>query len=155
MLLGASACWRAKRMSAACCSARGHVRIGTRGKETIIGELDGRITGRVQAVAAAFNRSELPAEISPNIMGVMWDKLFINIAGGALTAITRLTYGGLYSLPEMERCALAAIAEAMTVARASGVELSITDPREAWVKASAGLPPEFKTSICRAWRKAR
>jgi len=125
----------------------GHVRIGTRGKETIIGELDGRITDRVRAVADAFIRSDLPAEISPNIMGVMWDKLLINVAGGALTAITRLTYGGLYSLPAMEACALAAISEAMAVARASGVVLSITDPREAWVKAGAGLPPEFKTSM--------
>jgi 2-dehydropantoate 2-reductase len=131
----------------------GHVRIGTRGKETIIGELDGRITGRVQAVADAFNRSELPAEVSPNIMGVMWDKLLINVAGGALTAITKLTYGGLYSLPAMEQCSLAAITEAMTVARASGVELSITDPREAWTKAGAGLPPEFKTSMLQSLEK--
>jgi 2-dehydropantoate 2-reductase len=125
----------------------GHVRIGTRGKETIIGELDGRITDRVKSVADAFERSELPAEVSANIMGVMWDKLLINIAGGALTAITGLTYGGLYSLPILERCSLAAVAEAMEVARASGVTLSITDPHEAWVKASAGLPPEFKTSM--------
>jgi len=125
----------------------GHVRIGTRGKETIIGELDGRITDRVKAVADAFIRSELPAEVSPNIMGVMWDKLLINVAGGALTAITKLTYGGLYSQPALEACALTAIKEAMTVARASGVTLSITDPREAWLKASAGLPPEFKTSM--------
>ena len=131
----------------------GHVRIGTRGKETIIGELDGRITERVKAVAAAFNRSELPAEVSPNIMGVMWDKLLVNVAGGALTAITKLTYGGLYSLPALEACSLAAISEAMAVARASGVRLSTTDPREAWEKASAGLPPQFKTSMLQSLEK--
>ena len=130
-----------------------HVRIGTRGKETIIGELDGRITDRVQAVAEAFRRAELPAEVSPNIMGVMWDKLLINVAGGALTAITRLTYGGLYSSTVLEDCALSAIAEAMAVARATGVVLSIADPREAWIKASAGLPPQFKTSMLQSLEK--
>jgi 2-dehydropantoate 2-reductase len=131
----------------------GHVRIGVRGKETVIGELDGRITPRVQAVAEAFNRSGLIAEASPNIMGVMWDKLLVNVAGGALTAITRLTYGGLYSLPELEDCAVAAIGEAMEVARASGVGLSIADPREAWLKASSGLPPQFKTSMLQSIEK--
>ena len=125
----------------------GHVRIGTRGKETIIGELDGQVTPRVQAVADAFNRSALLAEVSTNIMGVMWDKLLVNVAGGALTAITGLTYGGLYSLPALEQCGLAAITEAMDVARASGVTLQTVDGREAWTKASAGLPPEFKTSM--------
>lgn len=125
----------------------GHVRIGTRGKETIIGELDSRMTSRVQAVADTFNRSGLPAEASPNIMGVMWDKLLVNVAGGALTAVTGLTYGGLYSLPVLEQCALAAIQEAMDVARAGGVVLATADARDAWVKASAGLPPQFKTSM--------
>ena len=80
-------------------------------------------------------------------MGTMWDKLFINVAGGGLTAITGLTYGGLYALPVLEDCALAAIAEAMAVARAAGVAISITDPRQAWQMASAGLAAEFKTSM--------
>lgn len=125
----------------------GHVRSGVTGKETVIGELDGGSSERVERIAAAMNAAGLLTIVSPNIMGTMWDKLLINVAGGALTAITRLTYGGLYSLPALEECALAAIAEAMAVAQAGGVRLSMTDPREAWNKASAGLPPEFKTSM--------
>ena len=81
----------------------GRVRSGVVGKETIIGELDGRMTSRAKAIAAAFNRAGLIAALSDNILGAMWDKLFINVAGGGLTAITGLTYGGLYSLPELER----------------------------------------------------
>jgi 2-dehydropantoate 2-reductase len=131
----------------------GRVRIGIQAKETIIGELDGRITDRVKAVAQTFSRAKLVTEVSQNIMGVMWDKLLINVAGGALTAATRLTYGGLYSLPILEKSALAAIAEAMEVARASGIKLSIREPREAWIKASAGLPPQFKTSMLQSLEK--
>jgi 2-dehydropantoate 2-reductase len=131
----------------------GRVRSGVQGKETIIGELDGGITDRVKAIAETFNRAKLITEVSPNIMGVMWDKLLINVAGSALTATTRLTYGGLYSLPILERSGLAAIAEAMEVARASGIKLSIKEPREAWIKASSGLPPQFKTSMLQSLEK--
>lgn len=125
----------------------GHVRAGVVGKETIIGELDGRLTERAQRIAETFNRAGIVTQLSDNIMGTMWDKLFINVAGGGITAITGLTYGGLYSLPVLENCALAAISEGIAVAQAAGVKVSITDPRRAWTMASAGLPPEFKTSM--------
>jgi 2-dehydropantoate 2-reductase len=127
--------------------APGHVRCGVIGKETLIGELNGAITPRARAVAAAFNAAGLLTTVSDNIIGTIWDKLLINVAGGALTAITGLTYGGLYALPALEACALAAITEAMDVARASFVRLSTAEARDAWQRASAGLPPQFKTSM--------
>ncbi len=133
----------------------GRVRAGIAGKETIIGELDGKTTQRVRDIAEVLNAGGLLTHVSSNIMGTMWDKLLVNVAGGALTAITRLTYGGLYSLPALEETALAAIAEAMTVARAHGVTLSVTDPREAWEKARAGLPPQFKTSMLQSLEKGQ
>ncbi|MGD0474581.1 MAG: ketopantoate reductase family protein [Candidatus Velthaea sp.] len=125
----------------------GHVRATTAGKETIIGELDGSITDRVRAVADEFNRAKLLTIVSDNIMAVMWDRLLINVATGALSAITRLTYGGLYRVPDLEACATAAVAEGMAVARAAGVRLSTDDPRQSWIKAAQGLPPEFKASM--------
>ena len=131
----------------------GHVLVGTRGKETHLGELDGRITERAQRIAAVFNAAGLQTQVSSNILGTLWDKLLINVATGALTGITRLTYGDLYRQPALEACGVAAVAEAMAVARASGIVLSITDPREAWVKASAGLPQEFKTSMLQSLEK--
>ena len=127
--------------------APGHVRSGVVGKETIIGELDGTISPRAQSIAGYFNAAGLLTHLSDNIIGTMWDKLFINVAGGGLTAITGLTYGGLYASPILEETALAAIGEGITVAQAAGVAISITDPRTAWTMASAGLPAEFKTSM--------
>jgi 2-dehydropantoate 2-reductase len=127
--------------------APGHVRSGVVGKETIIGELDGTISPRAQSIADYFNAAGLLTHLSDNIMGTMWDKLFINVAGGGLTAITGLTYGGLYASPILEETALAAIGEGISVAQAAGVAISITDPRTAWTLASAGLPAEFKTSM--------
>jgi 2-dehydropantoate 2-reductase len=131
----------------------GHIISGTRGKQTIIGELDGRVSARAEAIAAEFSRAGLATEVSTNIIGTMWDKLLVNVSTGALAGITRLTYGPLYDVPEIEATAIAAVAEAMAVARAKGIELSIREPRDAWVMASAGLPRDFKTSMLQSLEK--
>ncbi len=131
----------------------GHTIAGTRGKESIIGELDGRTTDRATRIAEAFTSAGLPTSVSDNIVGAIWDKLFINVATGALAGVTGLAYGDLYRVPEIEACALAAVGEAMAVARALGVRISTAAPEEAWRHASAGLPAEFKTSMLQSLEK--
>ena len=131
----------------------GRIIRGTEGKETYIGELEGRMTDRVQRVAAAFNAAGLITHISDNIMGTIWEKLLVNVATGALSGITRLAYGDLYQVPEVKTCALAAVQEAMDVARACGIGLSVNDPEQPWLKAAAGLPPEFKASMLQSLEK--
>lgn len=127
--------------------APGIVLAGTRGKRTIVGELDGRITERVRAVAAEFERAGLATTASDNILGTIWDKLLVNAATGALAGITRLPYGRLYAVPEVEATAIAAVTEGMAVARAAGIAISYADPREPWLAAGKGLPFDFKASI--------
>ena len=131
----------------------GHVIAGVDGKETIIGELDGRISPRIERIAATFEAAGMKLIVSRNIMGAMWDKLLVNIATGALSGITRLAYGGLYAVPELEVAAMAAVAEAIAVAKASGITLETVHPRDAWVKAGSGLPPEFKASMLQSLEK--
>jgi 2-dehydropantoate 2-reductase len=125
----------------------GHVIAGRKGKQTYIGELDGRTTERVIQIAKQFNQAGLETIISSNIIGIMWDKLLINVATGALSGITRLPYGGLYKVKEVMDCAVEAVSEGIAVAKARGVELTITDPKEIWLKAAEKLPPEFKASM--------
>jgi 2-dehydropantoate 2-reductase len=116
----------------------GHVTAGTAGKETIIGELGGALTPRVESIARVFEAAGLATVVSTNIMGAMWDKLLVNVATGALSGITRLPYGALYAVPEAKASAVAAVAEAMAVARAMGVAISTTDPEAPWRKAAEG-----------------
>src|SRR5258708_12924379 len=125
----------------------GHVIAGVDGKETIIGELDGRISPRIERIAATFEAAGMKLVVSRNIMGAMWDKLLVNIATGALSCITRLAYGGLYAVPELEATATAAVAEAIAVAKASGIVLTTVHPRAAWVTPPSALPPAFKASM--------
>lgn len=131
----------------------GHIIRGTDGKETYIGELDGQVTERVKHIARAFNAAGLITHISDNIMGAMWEKLLVNVATGALSGITHLTYGDLYQVAEVKECALAAVKEAIDVAQASGIRLNVTNPEEPWIKAASGLPAEFKASMLQSLEK--
>ena len=135
--------------------APGHVLCGVAGKETIIGEMDGAVTPRAAALAQALTEAGLDTRVSAEIRAVIWDKLLVNVATGALAAVTGLTYGQLYQLPEIEETAVAAVAEAMAVAHACGIRLATSDPRAPWRKASSGLPPEFKTSMLQSLEKGR
>jgi 2-dehydropantoate 2-reductase len=133
--------------------APGQVIVSTTGKPTYIGELDGTTTQRAVRIAEEFERAGLLITVSSNIVGIMWDKLLVNVATGALCGITGLTYGGLYKMPELRDCAIDAVSEGIAVARAIGVELFTKDPREAWFKASEGLPQDFKPSILQSLEK--
>jgi 2-dehydropantoate 2-reductase len=133
--------------------APGVVRAGVQGKLTLIGEPAGGISERAQRVAAEFERAGLKTTVSSNITGAIWDKLLVNTATGALSAITRLPYGPLYAVPELEATAVAAVAEAFAVARAKGVTLSIKEPIDAWRMASAGLGADFKASMLQSLEK--
>lgn len=131
----------------------GHIESGVVGKHTVIGELDGRVTARVQRIAAAFDQAGLATQVSDNIVGAMWDKLLVNVATGALTGLTSLTYGQLYDEPLLKAASLAAVAEAIAAAQAAGVTLSMTDPEQAWTLAADGLPAAFKTSMLQSLEK--
>ncbi|MGE0313657.1 MAG: ketopantoate reductase family protein [Lautropia sp.] len=131
----------------------GHVIAGTRAKRTFIGELDGRASERTRAIAAEFDRAGLATTVADDIVGVIWDKLLVNVATGALAGITRLPYGPLYAVPEIESTALQAVAEAMAVASALGVRVSVREPRDAWTMAGAGLSDDFKTSMLQSLEK--
>lgn len=117
------------------------------GKETIIGELDGSITPRVEAIAKAFNDAGMMTTVSDNIMGVIWDKLLINVSTGAVCALTGLPYGWVYQIPEIKETALAAVREGVDVAKAAGVQLRFSTPEESWELAREGLGFDFKPSL--------
>lgn len=125
----------------------GYISAGVQGKWTYIGELNGEITDRTQTVCNVFNDAGLLCEVSDNIKGLIWDKLLINVAAGALCGITRLPYGPLYEEDYIKDVAVAAIQEGIQVAKAAGVVLKSEDPQYPWVAASEGLPGTFKTSI--------
>ena len=128
---------------------------GYEGRLTHVGATKAGAAATARLIAAAFSDAGLPTIASDDITQVVWDKLLVNVATGALSAITGLAYGKLYSVPEIENCAIAAVEETMAVARASGIRLSTVKASDAWTAAGQGLPPGFKASMLQSLEKGR
>ena len=131
----------------------GHVIAGIEGARETIHRRGSEVADEVERIAATFEAAGLKFVVSRNIMGTMWDKLLVNVATGALSGITRLAYGELYAVPELEATAIAAVAEAMAVAKASGITLETTHPHEPGSRPPSGLPAEFKASMLQSLEK--
>jgi len=125
----------------------GEVMIGRKGKLTYIGELDGDMSERVNRIGELFDQAGLKTIISDKIYGILWKKLLVNVAVGPLSAITRLPHGGMSQVNQAVECATEAVREALAVAKAIGVELSIDNPKDIWHVATDGLPYEHKASV--------
>jgi 2-dehydropantoate 2-reductase len=105
----------------------GHVKHHGRG-ELVIGP-----SPRSAALVTEFAQAGVPVQISDNVAGALWNKLIINCAYNALSAITQLPYGRLVQGPGIETVMHAAVDEALAVAQASGVNL----PGDAWASVQA------------------
>lgn len=96
--------------------------------KTIIGELSGKQTDRIEKISEVLNKAGLETEISDNVIGLVWDKLLVNVGINALTGITKLQNGELLKHPEIEELLEEAVSEAQAVAAAKGIALSYDDP---------------------------
>ncbi|NNE11880.1 MAG: ketopantoate reductase family protein [Ilumatobacter sp.] len=125
----------------------GAVEYGVVGRRTVIGELDGARSERIGTIADVLESAGIETTVSDDIAVEMWEKLFVNVATGAWSALTRLPYGELSIHPDVAEAAVATVAEAMTVARALGIEIRTTDPSVPWRRAWEGLPDGFRASM--------
>lgn len=96
--------------------------------KTIIGELSGESTDRILSIAQLFNAAGLETEVSENVLGLIWDKLLVNVGINALTAITGLQNGKLVLNREIEELLELLVAEAQMVAQVKGICLNFPDP---------------------------
>ena len=133
----------------------GRVQSTTEGKKTFIGEYSGPVSPRIEAIAQLFNDAGMECIPSPHMKNIIWDKLLINMATGAVCGITKLPYGDLYQHSDLLATAAAAVAEGMSVARAEGILLTRHDPNEVLELARENLPYDFKPSILQSLEKHR
>jgi len=113
-----------------------------------LGELDGRITPRAQAVASVLATTPAVVELVPNILQVLWTKFVFIAAISALGGLTRVAIGEYRQVPEAREVLSEAMAEVAAVAKAIGVSLDadIIDKTLAFIDASA---PDIRPSMQR------
>jgi 2-dehydropantoate 2-reductase len=95
-----------------------------------IGEMEGGVSDRVRDIAATLSGAGLPTESSENIRLDIWRKLMANIAISAVSGITGLNIGQIFNEHRADSVSYAALEEAVAVANAVGVPLSVDDAHE-------------------------
>ena len=94
-----------------------------KGAKLAFGELDGRRSSRVEALAAACAAAGFSHEISGNIEAALWSKLAMLASMSALSCLTRLPVDQAVREPETLELLRAAMKEVAEVAAAKGVTL--------------------------------
>jgi len=91
--------------------------------KTSVGELDGKITDRVNRVAQMFRKAEVETDVSFRIHDLVWEKLLVNVGINALAALLELKNGQLLDHPETLRLMEALVNEAVEIARKKGIRI--------------------------------
>ncbi len=109
------------------------------------GELDGRETERVKAIAEVFRRAGILGQVSADITSARWDKLIWNGALNTVATLTRRRVGEIIDDPEGLELLRTMMREIVTVARAEGAHIS-DDRIDAYITHSHKNLRALKTS---------
>ncbi|MCU1330003.1 MAG: 2-dehydropantoate 2-reductase [Bryobacterales bacterium] len=109
----------------------------------------------LEPLAAMFRHADVPCVISPDIAAELWGKMLMNCAFNAVSALTRSQYGRMFSSKPVRNLCLSALAEAVAVARAEGVSVSLEAAEQAALRISesmAGATSSMAQDIARGRR---
>jgi len=82
----------------------------------------------IEQFVQLLNDCGIETELAEDAQSVIWNKLMINIAYNALTALTRLRNGDLINTKEGKELLSNIVREALQIANVSGIKLKDTNP---------------------------
>ncbi len=88
------------------------------------GELDGRASARVEALAAALSAAAVDHAVSDAVQRDIWAKMVFLATFAGLTALMRLPIEPIRTDPETRALYEAGVAEALAIARGRGIALA-------------------------------
>ncbi len=113
--------------------------------ETIIGELNGKITERTRIIAEVFSEAELLTRVTDNMKGAVWNKVLINAGINPFGTLTKMKNGELLTIHELRELMVKTVIEGKHVASKNGVKLE-NDPVSSMLK-TAELTAQNKNSM--------
>lgn len=116
--------------SAADVTAPGVVRVANPSGRLILGEPDGSVSDRVQALAETIRAGGLEVSISAAIRDDVWTKIISNMISAPLAIAAQTPLSDLYAEPACARAAFSVVAEMTAVARAFGANPSADADKE-------------------------
>jgi 2-dehydropantoate 2-reductase len=91
------------------------------GNRLVLGELDGRKSGRCEQLAAALQAAGYEAPVVARIRDEVWTKLVSNMAVASLCCLSGSTMQQLGASPGLKAACLSILREGAAIARAHGV----------------------------------
>lgn len=86
----------------------------------VVGEPDGTLSPRVQALSALLEQGGMQMEVTPRIRDAVWAKLLLNLGSGMLGVLTASAPSGFYAEPAAREATRSILAEAARLAAAMG-----------------------------------
>jgi 2-dehydropantoate 2-reductase len=114
------------------------------GERFPLGEIDGTVTPRVEALSEAFTKSGLKAPVLTDIRSEIWLKLCGNLTFNPISALTRATLDRICGEPLTRDLATAMMTEAAAVAVKLGISFRV--PLERRIEGAAKVG-SHKTSM--------
>ncbi len=111
-----------------------------------LGEMDGGLTPRLEAVAEAWRAGGFKVLTFDDIHKMVWEKLICNCTYSGPCALTGLRVGEVQANPSAWSIAAACAHEAYQVARSKGINLDFDDPI-AYVRAFGQKIPNARPSM--------
>ena len=121
-------------------SGRGDVIVGDPSPKHEASESD------LAKIATTFMRADVPCRISENITAELWEKLIMNCAYNALSALSRSKYGRIARDSGTVEVMKRVVSEAVAVGNAAGVKLSAEKMFAAVLKLGTEAMPEAVSS---------
>ncbi len=101
-------------------SAPGVIHVEHANIRLVLGEPDGRVSARAQAIAALLAKGGMPAPVSPDIRTEVWAKLIGNLSSGPLCLLARRGVRDAYAEPAIRAAARRSAEEGRAIAAALG-----------------------------------
>ncbi len=95
--------------------------------KTLLGELNGKKTKRIDYIVKLFNQAGIETADSKNILKEIWIKAIINSSINPLTAIFQCKNGYLMENPLLEKLVEMICKESTGIANAEGIDLSYSE----------------------------
>ena len=103
----------------------GHIHVAGRSR-LVLGEPDGTISARAQALAEVLRAGGITMEVSPRMRDEIWRKLLLNMITGPLCVLGQANLNDAHVDPETQAAGRAMLAEGTALAHAMGCEISLS-----------------------------
>ncbi|MCK4364757.1 MAG: 2-dehydropantoate 2-reductase [Thermoplasmatales archaeon] len=121
---------------------------------TILGELNGKKTGRIKNIARIFNEVGADTKISSDIIREIWVKAIINSSINPLTTIFQCKNGYLLENPVLDNIVEKVCMESTTIANKEGIHLSFQNMLKKTKEVTQNTADNY-SSMLQSFRKGK